>query len=607
VTPRFTASGRKKAQKGAALIAMAAVLVLGTSWLAVSRLMGSGQERLIAGQLHDNDVLREAKAALIAHVATTALQLTEYSPGRLPCPEDPAYTTDLDPENDGLAATSCTLPAVGRLPWRTLGLPRLLDNANEPLWYVVSAGWALTPAHTNPPAIQINSNTLGQLNVDSFAPGTPSTSNTVAALIIAPGGPLNIAPNANQLAAGCVARTQSRGTMPPDLRNYLECQNASSPVDASFATTVVDNAANVVMNDRMVAIAPWEIFDVAEAAIAERIERDVVPRIMDFAAWEWGATASNPIFPFAAPFGNPGTAAFTGAANTYQGLLPVTRGQNCTAGSDPRCDPGLVVWNTASIAVAKAASGSSSNTNITSIDCSPSTGAQVACTITYQRTGCGLICSVTLRTTVAAPATNVGMGFKTPATNFSGSVGWTSIVTPAVPTTLANDGSVSLTYTGSLTTTCIFVATCNGSGTVRIPIPTFPDHWVLNPTAPTGLNVPDAWWWFFNSNWHQLTYYAVAPDHSPSGAVHACSDSGTVTCLSIGNLTPPNKQRAILILAGRSLTGAARPSGSLADYIDNVNITGVSTSINQDADTTFHRAPKSPSFNDRFVVVNANP
>lgn len=67
---------------------------------------------------------------------------------------------------EGVAAASCSLPAVGRLPWRTLSLDKLTDAAGEPLWYVVSPGWAKpnNTAHT-----VINSNTPRQLTVDGVA------------------------------------------------------------------------------------------------------------------------------------------------------------------------------------------------------------------------------------------------------------------------------------------------------------------------------------------------------------------------------------------------------------------------------------------------------
>jgi len=51
--------------------------------------------------------------------------------------------------------------------------------------------------------VKINSDTLGNLTIDG-------TANSAIALIIAPGPALTLSPNSNQIAAGCVARTQNR-------------------------------------------------------------------------------------------------------------------------------------------------------------------------------------------------------------------------------------------------------------------------------------------------------------------------------------------------------------------------------------------------------------
>src|SRR3970282_502627 len=91
---------------------------------------------------HNARVLQQAKTALIGHVGLRAGDATtpEDNPGRLPCPEAPGSAHNFGggvytESDDGGAAGNCTLPAVGRLPWRTLGLDKLTDSAGEPLWY----------------------------------------------------------------------------------------------------------------------------------------------------------------------------------------------------------------------------------------------------------------------------------------------------------------------------------------------------------------------------------------------------------------------------------------------------------------------------------------
>ena len=60
--------------------------------------------------------------------------------------------------------------------------------------------------------------------------------------------------------------------------------------------------------------------------------------------------------------------------------------------------------------------------------------------------------------------------------------------------------------------------------------------------------------------------------------------------------SPNNNKRAILVFAGRSLNGTARPSSNLADYLEGQNSTP--------ADFIFeHRQGSPTSINDRVVVV----
>jgi len=53
------------------------------------------------------------------------------------------------------------------------------------------------------------------------------------------------------------------------------------------------------------------------------------------------------------------------------------------------------------------------------------------------------------------------------------------------------------------------------------------------------------------------------------------------------------------VLAGRSLRGAARPNGALADYLDSEE--------NLDGDAHFEQRVAGGAFNDRIIVLDANP
>jgi hypothetical protein len=93
-------------------------------------------------------------------------------------------------------------------------------------------------------------------------------------------------------------------------------------------------------------------------------------------------------------------------------------------------------------------------------------------------------------------------------------------------------------------------------------------------------------------------YYAVAPQLAP-GSAGQCSATEPVTCLQVENLTPHALQSAILVLAGRSLAGAARPNESLADYLESEE--------NRDGDGRFVLRVAGSIFNDRFIALDTNP
>lgn len=559
---------------------MLAMMTMGASWLMVGTLGAVSNSIKIGERERSARALREAKDGFLGWVAKNAADSTEITPGRLPCPEEAAYAGTT---NEGIVAVgnNCTLPAVGRLPWRTLGLPKLIDGAGEPLWLIVSSGWAPPNSTTRP---VINSNTAGNLAVDGQA-------NAAVAVIVAPGGPVTIAPNASQSAAGCIARTQTRTLPPFNYLDFLECHDLAS---ASIRLTVVDNVANAVSNDQMVVITAAEVMAAIEGSVKLRIETDVLPQIQSiYASAQWGASATAPIYPFPARFTNTAGSTFNPEdfrgrryrddANTLahtQGLLPLTRSQGCTG---TRCDTGFVYWNTSPITVSKVSGGA----NITSSNCSATSSTLISCTINYSET-CGFFttCTPDIRVRIQATAPNVGMTMKTLTT-----AGTTGGAAPSLTAPLQTDGSAAADYSGNLSAAgsfCLFGCTRTGSGTITIPITVFQDHAFLNP-ADT-----DAWYWFFWNNWHEVTYYAVAASHTPAGATHNCSTVGD--CISVTGLTPSTGHRAVITLAGQSLTRTTRPNASLADFLDGAE--------NANGDRVFEQQTVTKSFNDRFVSLS---
>jgi len=555
---------------------MLAILILGAAWWAVTAL-STPVDRTASERVHNARILQEAKSALIGYVAHTAAMTGEDDPGRLPCPE--AFGA-IGGVNEGKANGNCTLPAVGRLPWRTLGLDKWRDASGEPLWYVVSPAWALSNSTVPPLTTYINSNSTGQLTLDGTA--------DVVALIIAPGRPLQIS-----ASAGCTARVQRRTTPSPtiDLRDYLDCENATLPADAAFVSTGPADS----FNDQVLSITGAEILPGIEAAIASRFERQFAPQIRT--AYSTGSWPANPALPFAATFADPSTATFKGAAATFNGLLPVSfsetsngSGVACNpATAGPRCDPTFVAWQSATLAGA----------SINSASCT-TTATAVDCTF-YRR--CLIICpAANMPFTLTATASNVGMALRqlndgVAMTNVNAAPRSSSGVLNANGSgtvTLDAEASVSagVGFAGALgDLLCGVLALLNvcKQETISVPIGLLADHPVLDPTDAT-------YNWFFRNNWHQVSYYVVAPDIAPSGP-RACG----ANCLTVNFRNPSAGQRGLILIAGRNLTGRNWPDAATtsADWLEGTNPGGDVTYAVRDPTKMIRR-----TFNDRIAVID---
>jgi type II secretory pathway pseudopilin PulG len=226
------------------------------------------------------DALGEAKQALIGRAAADS-----SIPGSFPCPDLITNIPGINIPNDGvadlLAGPNCP-SYVGRLPWRTLGLPDLRDGNGERLWY------ALSPNFRDDNSAQpLNSESSGQLAITGNSPVA-----NVIAIVFAPGGSLGTqvrdAANANNVA------------------NYLEGENANGvpPADNTFTTAL----ASSTFNDELLPITREDLFPVVEMRVAREL-RTVLRTYY----------TTNGYYPYAAQFPNN-----TSIPATYQGYIPTT-------------------------------------------------------------------------------------------------------------------------------------------------------------------------------------------------------------------------------------------------------------------------------------------
>jgi len=245
-------------QRGALLILLVIALGILAATVFVSMLSSSDIQNKRDKQTAA--ALAEAKAALIGRAVKD-----DNRPGSLPCP---------DITNDGIAAmlngTKCP-NYIGRLPWRTLGIPDLRDGYGERLWYSLSVN--LTDS-AQTPSVPINGDTPLNIQVYASDKVTPLTSagNEAAAVIFSVGPVLNgqLRDTANEkIAANYLDKT---GTSPSDIDNA----NPSGPF---IQGPVRDSAGNIVVNDKLLIITRHDLFSVVEKRIAGEIIGTDTPTI----------------------------------------------------------------------------------------------------------------------------------------------------------------------------------------------------------------------------------------------------------------------------------------------------------------------------------------
>jgi hypothetical protein len=195
-----------------------------------------------------NEALAAAKTALIGYAVARGGPTGIARPGELPCP---------DTNGDGVAESACTSAAslLGRLPWKTLGIPQLVDSAGEPLWYALSP--AFRPVATAPtPSQRINSDTHGTIFVLA-ADGSTVLTNQAAAVIFAPG-----AATGAQNRAAAASATAS---------NYLDAIEGTNNA-ASSAGPFIAGSAAATFNDRLTYFTATEFMPAVEMRIGNELK-----------------------------------------------------------------------------------------------------------------------------------------------------------------------------------------------------------------------------------------------------------------------------------------------------------------------------------------------
>ncbi|MDR2507876.1 MAG: hypothetical protein LBD67_07790 [Candidatus Accumulibacter sp.] len=243
-------------QHGSVLLLLAIVLTVAAAGFFLARFDASSRKTRRSEAT--GEALLQAKEALIGFAITYRYTHSGEGFGYLPCP---------DTNDDGYSEPVCGavgVSVIGRLPWKTLGLPTLRDASSECLWYAVSGA-----AKDNPKTVPLNWDTQSQFVVrdvagNALAGGVAAPHDGPLAVIFAPDSLLDGQTRTQQINANC------GDYLPAAYLEGLGALASGSSDAAALALTVASaESANTRIapphparnNDRAVWISSRDIFD----------------------------------------------------------------------------------------------------------------------------------------------------------------------------------------------------------------------------------------------------------------------------------------------------------------------------------------------------------
>jgi len=534
LTSRMHINNLRK-QKGAALM-MIAVMIAITASILLARNLNSSAQSTQREQLTLQS-LSEAKAALIAYS-----QSDSTLPGQLPCPEN---TSLIGTSSEGSASATCTTDSarIGRLPWHTLGINQLKDSDGEPLWYAVSSGFRAAP---------INSDTVAQLSLNG-------TANAAVAIVFAPGAALS---------------GQSRPTVTavsaPVQSAYLDQENSNAD------TTFVNLTTSSNFNDQLMTISHAELFQPLEKRVLNELKTNLATY-----KTTWNA------YPFPAPYSNPSVLnvnSFDGSISEVGGLLPI---------SDPAAtyNDALHTYRLVDNVSGAVITGTCVASNATRVQCNasiPSSGGAIrswtgTANLYFSNVGKGFITSnLTLANINTTSATSTYIRPTSSTTRFT-------VTKTALNKKVdsAGNGILQFVFTVSRTTS---TATTLRVNLAAVHYPNTTATWTNTGTS-----------WLMTNNWYRFIYYRVASLYLPSGNI--VLPTCNADCLSInktvadGTVLITTNVPAIILSAGKALTGQSHANGLLTDYFDSANNAAGATIFDQ-------KVLLTDTFNDQIKALD---
>ncbi len=270
IRPEISSGVHASSQHGQAIIMIVLILALGSGFLVYSL---TGPRATTAQRNAQTEaVLAQVKQALIGWSAsrTPTAGNPTIRPGELPCP---------DMDNNGLDDDgACASGAVGRVPWKTLGIPEPKDGNGETLWYAIAGPFRYKPQASQP----ITSDTQGNIVVYQGSSATTLTNQAIAVLI-APGPPIGAQARGCTVGVNCTATNQCT-TSPASLTpicnpaNYMEATGGGN--NAQTGGPFIQAPGSGTFNDRVIAITNADLMPLVE----QRVAREMMSLLQQYKA-----------------------------------------------------------------------------------------------------------------------------------------------------------------------------------------------------------------------------------------------------------------------------------------------------------------------------------
>ncbi len=250
LTTRKPGLPRALRQRGQALLL--ALLVLGVAGGAALFSYYRPATLTLENDQKTADALARAKAALIGYALRGSDGATNpQRPGEFPCP---------DTDNDGFDDGTCVAGRLGRIPWKTLGIPEPKDSAGETLWYAIAGPFRVSNVNSSP----INSDTRGNITVFA-ADGTTQLTPQAVAVIFAPGQALGGQNRDPNTTVECTTSPSSPVAQNRCAANYLETSAGRN--NATTNGPFINGQRSPTYNDRVLYITTPDFIPAVEMRV----------------------------------------------------------------------------------------------------------------------------------------------------------------------------------------------------------------------------------------------------------------------------------------------------------------------------------------------------